>query len=53
MEIKKEIIAIQEEINTIKDPLFINVIKNMLVYRKKMLQPNWWSTLTEEEKRKF
>ncbi|GGX16362.1 hypothetical protein [Aquimarina muelleri] len=53
MDVKKEIVAIQEEINTIKDPLFIKAIKNMLVYRKKMVQPEWWNTLTEEEKQKF
>lgn len=53
MDVKKEIVAIQEEISTIKDPLFINTIKKILVYRKKMVQPDWWNTLTEEEKQKF
>ena len=53
MEIKKEIAAIQEEIKTIRDPLFIKAIKNILVYRKKMVQPEWWNALTEEEKQKF
>ena len=53
MDVKKEIKAIQEEISTIKDPLFIKVIKSILVYRKKMVQPDWWNTLTEEEKQKF
>jgi len=53
MDVKKEIVAIQEEISTIKDPLFIKTIKSILVYRKKMAQPDWWNTLTEEEKQKF
>lgn len=53
MDIKNEIVTIQKEISTIKDPLLIKAIKSILVYRKKMEQPDWWNRLTEEEKQKF
>ncbi len=53
MDIEKEIEALNTEIGKIEDPVFIKAIKGMLVYHKKSRQPEWWDTLSEEEKQKL
>ena len=52
MDIKKEIIELQKELDNVKDPIFIKAIKSLLVYRKKMEQPDWWNALSESEKKR-
>lgn len=51
MDIKKELIELQKELDNVKDPIFIKAIKSLLVYRKKMEQPDWWNALSESEKK--
>lgn len=53
MDIKQEIDLIIREIEEIKDPNLIFAIKNILIYHKKNQQPEWWKSLTEEEKQKL
>ncbi|WP_029489516.1 hypothetical protein [Aquimarina agarivorans] len=53
MDIQQEIDSIIEEIKEIRDPNFILAIKNLLIYHKKMQQPEWWKSLKEEEKQEL
>lgn len=50
MDIEADIKWIRAELMNVKDPHLIEVFKNLLKYRKKKVQTDWWDEISDEEK---
>lgn len=50
MDIEADIKWIRAELMNVKDPHLIEAFKNLLKYRKKKVQTDWWDEISDEEK---
>ncbi len=50
MNVEGDIDWIQKELQNVRDPHLIQVFKNMLKYRKKVADIDWWDEISNEEK---
>ena len=50
MNVEGDINWIKQELNNVRDPHLIEVFKNMLKYRKKVADIDWWDEISNEEK---
>ncbi|MCB0396866.1 MAG: hypothetical protein KDD36_09445 [Flavobacteriales bacterium] len=50
MDLQAEIKWLKAELDKVKDPSFIHVIKSLFRYRNGQLENDWWDEISEEEK---
>ncbi|NOX48447.1 MAG: hypothetical protein GXO89_15860 [Chlorobi bacterium] len=50
MDIHADISWIQSELSKVKDPELISAFKNLLKFRAKHINKDWWDKISEEEK---
>jgi hypothetical protein len=50
MDIQADISWIQSELSKVKDPELISAFKNLLKFRAKHINKDWWEKIGEEEK---